>query len=172
MTKKILLSTLLACTLTSQIIANDATEQTQHDAESKLYVVTKALTILGDNEGDTGYGFGIDFGYRLEKGFAVEYDFSYSTNTIEEEDATYMTHSLDLLYTYHLTHKLGTFAKVGYEYESASIGSEDESDTGYILGAGLEYALTHSYGVVAEYEHSSIESTRGDSIYAGVLFNF
>jgi len=52
--------------------------------ESDFYVVVKRARIAGDSvhhgevvfDGDSGYGFGIDLGYRLGHGFAVKYDFS------------------------------------------------------------------------------------------------
>ena len=87
--------------------------------ESDFYVVVKGMRIAGDTaahedallDGDVGYGFGIDVGYRLGNGFALEYDFSYAKNTVtetiedisEEGTAKYYTHALDLVYTYELT---------------------------------------------------------------------
>jgi opacity protein-like surface antigen len=167
-----------ALTLSTSVMAQEMTEH--ENAESKFYVVGKALYILGDTigeeEGNGGAGFGIDFGYRLEYGLSVEYDFSYSTNTIDTEaeslDADYMTHAIDLIYTYKATQELGVFAKVGYEYESETIEDEDASDTGAVFGAGVEYELSHLYSVVGEYEHSTIDGPRGDSIYLGLMVNF
>ena len=179
MIKKIL-PLVAALTLSTQVMANE------HEKEaSNFYVVGKALYILGDDvqheeahlEGDSDIGFGIDFGYRVAYGFSVEYDFSYSTNTVTEEefsaDAEYMTHALDLVYTYHATEELGVFAKVGYEYEKEKITDYeiDSSDHGTVFGAGVEYELTHQYSLVGEYEHSTIDGPRGDSIYFGVMLN-
>ena len=179
MIKKIL-PLVTALTLSTQVIAH---ENEKH--ESNLYVVGKALYILGDDvkheettlKGDGGIGFGIDLGYRIAYGFSVEYDFSYSINTVKEAeesaDSEYMTHAVDLVYTYPATKELGVFAKVGYEYEKEKINDYgiDNSDHGTVFGAGLEYELTHQYSVVGEYEHSTIDGPRGDSIYLGIMIN-
>ncbi|MFT7880021.1 MAG: porin family protein [Sulfurimonas sp.] len=160
-------------------------------AESDYYVIVKGLRIAGDSvdhegvtlDGDSGYGFGIDLGYRLGHGFAVEYDFSYATNTVseiehgdvvEEADATYYTHAVDLVYTYELTETLGVFAKAGYEYEIEEIEAYhiDADDNGFNYGIGVEVAVDHTYKVIAEYEHSTIEGPRGNSLFVGVMYNF
>lgn len=149
--------------------------------ESDFYVIVKGLAVPGDSvlhEGNTldadhGYGFGIDFGYRLGSGFAVEYDFAYAQNTVtetdahqhsEEGDANYYSHSLDLVYTYELTEAFGVFVKGGYEYEIEEIDAFeiDEGDDGFIVGAGIEWAMNEKYAFVAEYETSTIEGLRGD----------
>jgi len=179
MIKKIL-PLVTALTLSTQVMAEEHKSQ-----ESSFYVVAKALYIVGDDvqhgeahlKGDDGIGFGIDLGYRLDYGFSVEYDFSYSTNDVEESEysanADYMTHALDLVYTYPATKELGVFAKVGYEYEKEKITDYDidSSDHGTVFGAGVEYELTHQYSLVGEYEHSTIDGPRGDSIYFGVMLN-
>jgi len=180
MIKKILpLVTVL--TLSTQVMAHESTQE----HESNLYVVGKALYIMGDDvqheeahlEGDGGIGFGVDFGYRIAYGFSVEYDFSYSINTVSEADESadseYMTHAIDIVYTYPATKELGIFAKVGYEYEKEKITDYDidSSDHGTVFGAGVEYELTHQYSVVGEYEHSTIDGPRGDSIYLGLMIN-
>ncbi|MGC9351521.1 MAG: porin family protein [Sulfurovum sp.] len=160
-------------------------------AESDYYVIVKGLRIAGDKvehgeatlDGDAGYGFGIDLGHRLGHGFAVEYDFSYATNTvtelhdghvIEEADATYYTHALDLVYTHELTETLGIFAKAGYEYEIEEIEDYhiDADDNGFNYGVGVEVTMDHTYKLVAEYEHSTIEGPRGNSLFVGVMYNF
>ena len=178
MTKKILMS-LASIGLVTQLAASDT-------AQSDFYVVAKALTILGDSyagdhvlDGDTGYGIGIDLGYRLGHGFAVEYDFSYATNTVEDDhhntaDATYFTHALDVVYTYHITSSLGVFGKLGYAYEEEEIKDFhiDGSADGAVVAGGVEYALDSHYTVLAEYEHADIEGPRGDSIFLGVMYNF
>jgi len=160
--------------------------------ESHFYIVVKGLASLGAEaehgeailDGDGGYGFGIDLGYRIADGFAIEYDFSYAKNTVkehieghvdeEEADAHYYTSSLDLVYTYEATETVGIFAKVGYEYEWETIDDLDidSTDHGFILGAGVEVSLNENYKLVAEYEHSTIDSPRGDSLYAGLMFSF
>jgi len=197
--KKTLLAAALSAQLTTQLFAGgDITpvevhtpEMTEHETESKFYVIAKALMILGDNvnhgpdvvlDGDRDYGFGIDIGYRLGHGFALEYDFSYARNTVTEDDghtmeeakATYYTHALDLVYTYELTHTFGVFAKAGYEYEIEDIDEYDidVDEHGFNYGVGVELALNHKYKLIAEYEHSTIEGPRGDSIFAGVMYNF
>ena len=160
--------------------------------ESRFYVNVKALASLGDEaehgeailDGDRGYGFGIDLGYRLGNGFALEYDFSYAENSLierkehhepEEFDASYYTSALDLVYVYEATETIGVFAKVGYEYEWETIeelGIDSSTEHGFVVGAGVEVALNEKYKLVTEYEHSTIEGPRGDSFYVGLMLNF
>jgi len=196
--KKALLVAAISAQMTTQLFAGgdiapvevQIPEVMEHETESKFYVIAKALTILGDKvdhdgeviEGDRDYGFGIDLGYRLGNGFALEYDFSYARNTVtepenvhaEEAKATYYTHALDLVYTYELTETFGVFAKAGYEYEIEEIEDYDidADDNGFNFGLGVEVAMNEKYKFVAEYEHSTIEGPRGDSIFAGVMYNF
>ncbi len=196
--KKVLLIAALSTQLTTQLFAGgdiapvevNEQEVMEYETESKFYIIAKGLMVLGDTvnhesavlDGDRGYGFGIDFGYRLGNGFALEYDFSYARNTVtetvgidvEEAKATYYTSALDLVYTYELTESLGIFGKVGYEYEWEKISAYDidSRDHDFIFGGGVEVTMNESYKFVAEYEHSTIEGPHGDSIFAGVMFNF
>lgn len=198
--KKAFLAAAVSAQLTTQLFAGGDIAPVEvhtpevvahHETESKFYVIVKALMIMGDSvthgeavlDGDRDYGYGIDLGYRLGNGFALEYDFSYATNTVsevegghvlEEAEGTYYTHALDLVYTYELTETLGVFAKAGYEYEIEEIEEYgiDSNDDGYNFGLGVEVALNHKYKLIAEYEHSTIEGPRGDSIFAGVMYNF
>ncbi|HSR73800.1 MAG TPA: porin family protein [Sulfurovum sp.] len=197
--KKTLLAAALSAQLATQLFAGGdiapvevhEPEVMEHESESKFYVVAKALMLLGDDvnhgeavlDGDRDYGYGIDLGYRLGNGFALEYDFSYGLNTVSEIDAgevieearaKYYTSALDLVYTYEVTEDLGIFAKAGYEYEWEKIAAYDidSEDHGFVFGAGVEVAMSESYKLIAEYEHSTIEGPRGDSIFAGVMYNF
>jgi opacity protein-like surface antigen len=181
MIKKILL-TLALLGLSTGVSAHEI--QTQEEAP--FYLVAKGVYILGDNvkhedvtlEGDSDYGFGFDLGYRLEYGFAIEYDFSYVENDVKEDQdtlkASYVTHALDLVYSYEIIHHTKLFAKVGYEYEKEKISDLDIDDgsDGAVFGAGVEYELNHTYNILVEYEHSTIEGPRGDSINLGVMYNF
>lgn len=164
----------------------------RHHEESKFYVVLAGMMLLGDEirhgeaildgNDNYGYGFGIDVGYRLGNGFAVEYDFTYGHNTVFEitEDekikakSEYYTSALDIVYTHEMTENLGIFGKVGYEFEWETISELDidEKEDGFVFGAGIEYALNKDYKLLVEYEHSMIEGPHGDSILAGVMFNF
>jgi outer membrane protein X len=192
--KKTLLVAAAASQIMTQAYAGGEIEPVeQHEsvvhehAESDYYVVVKGLGIIGDTvdhegavlDGDSGYGFGIDLGYRLGNGFAVEYDFAYAKNTVTEDGldegtAKYYTHALDLVYTHELTESVGIFGKVGVEYENEKIKEFDidSDDTGFNFGAGVEMTIDHSYKFVVEYEHSTIDGPRGDSIFAGVMYNF
>lgn len=197
--KKGLLVAALSAQLTTQLFAGGdiapvevhEPKAIEHEAESKFYVIAKALMVLGDKvnhgpdvvlDGDKDYGYGIDIGYRLGNGFALEYDFSYARNTVTEDDGhtiekatgTYYTHALDLVYTYEFTHTFGVFAKAGYEYEIEEIEDFhiDNDGTGFNYGIGVEVAVNHKYKLIAEYEHATIEGPRGDSIFAGVMYNF
>lgn len=197
--KKTLLASVVAAQLLTQLHAgghiapvevHDEPMMEHEESESKFYVVAKGMLILGDKvdhehavlDGDQDYGYGIDLGYRIGNGFAVEYDFSYGSNTVTErigedtEEATgkYYTSALDLVYTVEVTETVGVFAKVGYEYEWETISKYDidGTDHGFVFGAGVEIAMNETYKFVAEYEHSLIEGPRGDSIFAGVMYNF
>jgi len=196
--KKAFIAAALSAHLTTQLFAGgdiapvevNEPEVMEKETESKFYIIAKGLMVLGDTvdhgdavlDGDRDYGYGIDLGYRLGKGFALEYDFSYAHNTVtetvgeevEEARASYMTSALDLVYTYEATEALGIFVKVGYEYEWEKIRNLDidNNDNGFVYGAGVEVAMNESYKLVAEYEHSTIEGPHGDSIFAGVMYNF
>ncbi len=191
--KKIITMVALSAATALSLNATEVAEQHEMmDAvhKSSFYVAVKGIVTAGDTvdeedavlEGDAGIGIGIDLGYNLPYGFAVEIDVTYAENNIvetntagEQEDlsATYVTTSLDLAYKYHLTHELGLVAKVGYEYEVEKIDTkEDESDTGFIYAAALEYEVSEGVAILGEYEHATIEGPRGDSIYAGVVFDF
>ncbi|WP_294950867.1 porin family protein [Sulfurovum sp.] len=191
--KKQLLAAALAAQLMTQLYAGGDIEKAE-PAEvegSNFYIVAKGLLIRGDEiteeeetrNGDTGYGFGVDFGYRIGKGFALEYDFSYSKNTMtakkegfepEAFDVQYYTSAIDFVYVYEATETVGLFAKIGYEYEWENIDELDEKNTdhGAVVGAGMEIAINEDYKLITEYEHSTIKGPRGDSIYAGMMFNF
>lgn len=198
--KKTLLALAVSAQLSTQLFAGGdiapvephIPEVMEHETESKFYVIAKALMIMGDKvdhgagvvlDGDRDYGYGIDFGYRLGNGFALEYDFSYARNTVSEIEhgdliheakGTYYTHALDIVYTYEFTHTFGVFAKAGYEYEIEEIEEYhvDLDEHGFNYGVGVEYALNHKYKLIAEYEHSTIEGPRGDSVFVGVMYNF
>jgi opacity protein-like surface antigen len=165
-----------------------------HNTEHKtnMYVVVKALTTLGDDvdheddtelDGDVGYGFGVDLGYRITHSFSVEFDFSYSRSDVDEKEdgetletasADYYTYALDLVYLHHFTHKFGMFVKGGWEYEVEDIDElgvrEYEND--FVYGVGLEYAFDETYGFVFEYEDSNIDGPRGAGVFAGLIINF
>lgn len=197
MTKK-LWSAAIALQLAAQLMAGGdiapvepvhEVEEVEH-VEKPYYIVVKGLMVTGDKvdhgeatlDGDRGYGFGIDVGYRFAEGFAIEYDFSYAENTVtemvghesEEACAKYYTHALDLVYTYEATETIGIFGKIGLEYEVEKIDDLhiDNDDTGFVWGLGIEAAVDDTYKIVVEYEHSTIEGPHGNSIFAGVMYNF
>ncbi|HFQ61359.1 MAG TPA: porin family protein [Epsilonproteobacteria bacterium] len=193
--KKTLIATALATQLFTQlhagghiepVVMNEPEVVESEVAESKFYIVASGMYMFGDTvdheglllDGDKDYGFGIDLGYRIGDGFAVEYDFTYGSNTVkegtEEAQATYYTSAIDLVYVYEMTETIGVFGKVGYEYEWETIDDYniDGTDHNFVFGAGVEIAMNEKYKFVAEYEHSLIESPHGDSIFAGVMYNF
>jgi len=196
-----LLAAAAACLLTLQNATAGETDTEQEanvapvHAETGFYAGVKAQLSLGekvehsenvDIQGHTGEGIGLEVGYKLGYGFAIEADGTYTHNTVTETncetgtcektnaDGEYMSVSLDLAYMYHLTHHLGTFVKMGYEYESEKISKLDVSgdDTGIIYAAGAEYAVGEHMALMAEYEGSTIESPLGSSVFAGVIYNF
>jgi len=153
-----------------------------------FYFITKILMTTPQShehdgatlESGVGAGFGLDFGYMFAEHFALEVDFSYDNNEVTEnsatigEDAYYLTYAVDVTYSLHVTHALGLMFKVGYELEQEIIKTLhiDLFETGIVYGIGVEYAFTKQYEIVTEYEHSNIESTRGQSYYVGFKYNF
>ena len=165
-----------------------AEETGHHNSHSGLYVISKALvttSVKVDHEGNTlesgiGRGLGFDLGYKITNSLAIEADFSYDQNEIEENndgikiDAKYYTYAVDVAYTKHLNHSISFMAKLGYELEDEQIHELHISqfNQGFIYGLGLEYVLHDQHELVVEYEHSTIESTRGQSIFLGVKHSF
>jgi len=197
--KKQLLTAAIAAQLFTQLHAGGdlkevepaVTEVEVIEEASNWYVVAKGMVILGDDvtvenallDGDTGYGFGIDLGYRISESFAIECDYSYSSNTVtetrvgheaEEFDADYQTLALDAVYSFEATEMVELFAKAGFEYEWEKIDDldEDNFDYGMVFGVGVEVEMSETYRFVAEYEHSTIDGPRGDAVFAGVMYNF
>ena len=175
----------------SPVVEENALSPMENTAEeSNFYVIAKGMVILGDTvnhedailDGYRGMGFGIDLGYRVGYGFAVEYDFSYGQNRviekrgedIERGTGEYYTSSLDLVYTQEITKSIGIFGKVGYEYEWETISEYDidNKNHDFVFGIGVENEINESYKLVAEYEHSLIEGPHGDTVFAGVMYNF
>ncbi len=162
----------------------EAAAHEEHHAELPYYVALKGMYTLGDTykneEGDAGYGVGIDLGYRLGHGFAVEIDGTYENGDVtakeEEEEISenveYYTTSLDLVYVYEVGAGFGVLGKVGYEYEYEKVGDETNNDTGFIFAAGAEYEINEEFKAIAEYEHSLIDGPKGDAILAGIMYNF
>jgi len=166
-------------------------EASQRNQESKYYVVIKGLYGLGEKinededttlEGEAGFGFGIDFGYKITHNLALEFDLSFDENDVTEEshghsevvEGTYYTYAIDLAYTYHITHNIGIMGKAGVEVEDERINALgiDKRETGLAYGVALEYVLNSDYEIVAEYEGTTIESPRGHSLFFGVKYNF
>ncbi len=197
--KKHLLSAALAAQLLTQLHAGGdfkevepaVTEVEAIEEESNLYIVAKGMMIFGDKvteedvllDGDRGYGFGIDLGYRIGEGFALECDYSYANNTVtesragmeaEEFDMNYQSLAFDLVYTYEVAESVGIFGKAGYEYEWENNDDTDAHayDYGMVFGAGVEVEMSESYKFIAEYEHSTIDGSKGDTVFAGVMYNF
>jgi len=150
-----------------------------------FYTVLKGNYNTGDDVGkfsaDSGYGVGFDLGYSFGNGFAVELGLGYDQNELDnfatDHDITYQTAGLSLAYTYDITKAFGVFAKVGYGMEKTDIDDDsafnyDDSDSGLIYGAGVEYKISDKYGVVAEYEGTSMDSLRGDVFGVGLKYNF
>jgi len=144
---------------------------------SNFYTVLKGISIMGDtyncNCTDSGYGAGIDLGYKLGNGFATELGLSYAKNDLNNVsgDVSHKTGALSLVYTYPLTDVLGLFGKVGYMIEKSSLdGSDNES--GMLYGGGLEYGLGGNYAILGEYQATTIDSLRGDAASLGLKYNF
>jgi len=190
--KKILTLLAISSLATLNIYASEVEHSEMHEEQkSDFYVAVKAIATLGDSieeehatlEGDVGKGIGIDLGYKLSHGFSVEVDATYVTNTVtekplhgESEDfsASYITTSLDIAYKYPLTHTVGLVAKCGYEYEIEKIDDLDidNSETGFVAAVAVEYEVSEHMALLGEYEYTTIEGPRGDSVFAGVVYSF
>lgn len=198
MKKSIFITAVIMVQLMTQLYAGGDIEVKIHEPEhlestheeSKFYIIIAGLMVLGESyqhedvllEGDRDYGIGIDIGYRLGYGFAVEYDFTYATDTVtetklgvtEESTGKYYTSAVDIVYTYEIVEGFGVFGKVGYEFEWESVVQFD-IDTqghGFVFGTGIEVHLNEHYKFIAEFEHSLIKGPRGDSLFAGLMYNF
>ncbi len=162
-------------------------EETEHQKEASLpyYVTLKGAYTFGEKykeeDGQAGYGIGIDLGYEFAKGFSIELDGTYEKADIDADDGTgaivtesadYYATSLDLVYVYEMTEKLGLLAKAGFEYEYEKIGEASTHDTGASFALGLEYVFDHAYNGVIEYETSTTDGPKGDAVMAGVKFKF
>jgi len=178
--------------LSSLASLNVYASEVEHGTEKNdFYIAVKALTTLGDSiseegatlEGDTGFGLGVDLGYELSHGFSVEVDVTYVENTVTEtlangdsEDfsASYITTSLDVDYKYHLTHDVGLLVKVGYEYEVETINDLDidNSETGFVFAGAVEYEVSEHVALLGEYEVTTIDGPRGNSLFAGIVYDF
>ena len=181
--KKTILGLSAALLLSSTaVLASE--DSSAHD--SKVYVIAKGLSILGDTvdhgghdwKGSTGTGIGIDVGYKINHSLAAEFVTTYASNTVDdghhEADATYTTYGLALAYVYHLSDKAGLLVKAGYESEQEEISDfgVDKSDSGFIYAVGAEYKIAPKYELLVEYEASTIEGPRGAGLFAGVKYNF
>ena len=150
----------------------------EEKSNSGFYLVGLGLYITGEEnnniDADSGKGVGLDLGYRFNNNLAVELGGTYSKNEekVSSSDISYKTAALSLVYTLHATEGLGIFAKAGYMKEKASMHGESESESGLAYGGGLEYELSHNTALVAEYETSNIDSTRGNAISLGLMYNF
>lgn len=179
---------LLAATLT---LAEEPHHHEPVHSETGWYAAAKGLITLGNKvdhegatlEGNNGRGIGLELGYKIGAGFAVESDVTFTRDQIthKEEgeapvdvDGSFVSYSLDLAYVYHLTHHLGTFFKLGYEYETENINDLEisESETGMAYAAGFEYAVGSHTALMLEYEGSTIDGPLGDFVFAGVLYHF
>jgi opacity protein-like surface antigen len=144
---------------------------------SNFYTVLKGISTMGDtyncNCTDSGYGAGIDLGYKLGNGFATELGLSYATNDLNNVsgDVSHKTGALSLVYTYPLTDVLGLFGKVGYMIENSSLAGSD-NESGMVYGGGLEYGLGGNYAILGEYQATTIDSLRGDAASLGLKYNF
>lgn len=164
-----------------------AHEGEQHEeSKSPLYLTVKGMYAFGEDytneddvleKGDAGIGLGVDLGYELAYGFAAELDMTYEVADVKvgtEDKVTidYYTSSIDLVYLYEFTERFGVLGKVGFEYEYETFASESNSETGMSYALGMEYVLNHTYNAVVEYEGSTIDGPKGDSIMAGVKIKF
>jgi opacity protein-like surface antigen len=189
---KKILTLLTLCSLSSLTIQAAELEQNEmKEKESNFYVAAKAIVTLGDSideeevtlEGDTGIGIGIDLGYKLGYGFSVEVDGTYVSNNVTETQengdsetftASYITSSIDIAYKYPITHEVGVVLKTGYEYEIEKINDLDidNTETGFVFAGAVEYEVSEHGAILAEYEVTTIDGPRGNSVFLGMLYSF
>ncbi len=172
-------------TLATLLIAGTFVSTSATETEHKhFYIAPKWIHTYGETyhneKGDCGNGIGLDIGYYLGEGFSVEIDATYEKTTvraieeesIEREDVKYLTTSFAMTYTYPLTHNIGPFLKVGYEYEREKIADETKHNTGWIYAVGVEYELNEEFKLMIEYEKSTIDGPKGDMLAAGIVYSF
>ena len=155
-------------------IVKEVKKVEEKKSNSNFYIVAKGLSILGD-DADTGYGGGLNVGYKITDALAVEVGGDYAQNDLDSgEEATYTTLGASLVYTVQATDNLGVFGKVGYVTENTEVDdlNIDNDESGVSYGAGVEYKMTNNASVTAEYEGADIDSTRGDAVSLGLKYNF
>lgn len=160
-----------------------------HKTTGHWYVTVKGTQISGgehdEMKGSTGYGAGMEVGYEFANHFALEGMIVRATNDVtltdehhEKIDGTgeYMTYGVNLAYLWHATHHTILVGKVGLvsEHETIDFDHEEETadETGYDFGVGVEYEVSPSVELLVEYEHESIEGTRGDDLFLGAKYVF
>jgi opacity protein-like surface antigen len=161
-----------------------------HKSTGKWYLTVKGTQISGAEhegvEGSQGYGAGMEVGYEFANHFALEGMIVRATNDVTTHDeithdkiegtGEYMTYGLNAAYYWHATHNTILVGKVGLvnEHEKLELEHEEETadETGYDFGVGIEYEVTPSVELLVEYEHESIEGTRGDDLFLGAKYVF
>jgi len=156
-----------------------------------LYIVPKAVVILGDDiehsghaiMGDSGVGIGIDLGYSFTENYAVELAATYAEADVTEDDhhghivngtAEYTTYGVMGVYSRTIVGHLRGLVKLGYswEYENMEELHIKETLSGIAYAAGLEYGISDNMEVVFEYEGAEVVSSRGDSLMFGLKYKF
>jgi len=166
--------------LMAAVIGMMASEQ----ADGRWYMALKGTHISGGEKeelkGKGGFGSGIELGYEFAEHFALEGMYVQASTdeaTSDEETATgdYTTYGVNAAYIQHITHHMMLVGKVGYvnEHEEIHLAHAHKADeTGFDFGVGVEYEVNPSFEVLAEYEHESIEGTRGDDFFLGAKYIF
>ena len=178
--KKVAVTALMVSALTTSVYASS-------DAHSAgVYIVPKAVVILGDTiehdgheyEGDLGYGLGVDLGYSFNKHFALEGAVTYAQADVsdghDDASATYITYGVNAVGTYNISGHFNVIGKLGYAFEDEEISDFHVEETldGITYALGCEYGINKNVELVAEFEGADVESTRGKSLLFGAKYKF
>ena len=179
-----------AIMITVAIGAFAAHEVEPHKTTGHWYVTVKGTQISGGEheelKGSTGHGVGMEVGYEFTNHIALEGMIVRATNDVTATDEVthdkiegtgeYMTYGINAAYIWHVAHNTIVVGKIGLVNEHEKIDLEEEEETaddyGYDYGVGVEYEISPSLELLVEYEHESIEGTRGDDLFLGAKYVF
>jgi opacity protein-like surface antigen len=117
-------------------------------------------------EGDGAIG-GVHAGYRYDFGqFVAGVELAYNAANIDLNATSQLDSvtQLKLMGGYDLGQTL-VYGTVGAAHAKANLGGTDFSDTGYLVGVGMDYAINDAWTVGAEFAHhrfDNFDSTGAD----------
>lgn len=129
-------------------------------------------TLVGDNDGFLG---GLQLGYNWH--FAPNWVFGIETDISGTDMNNSFPSHIDYLGT--LRARLGyTWDRVmvygtgGFAYGRSAIAGFHDTDTGYALGAGIEWAFAPQWSAKVEYMYHDIDLVEASTIKFGVNYRF